>query len=87
METDTGVPNKAGIKSEKANNQECRSVENTGPEFVSGVIMKIVSTEPLPGRKLVLDTLATISEVIYVDLLEEDTECHARLKTPEAAQA
>uniref|UniRef100_A0A8C0VXH9 XRRM domain-containing protein n=1 Tax=Castor canadensis TaxID=51338 RepID=A0A8C0VXH9_CASCN len=36
--------------------------------------------------KLVLDTLATISEVIYVDLLEEDTECHARLKTPEAAQ-
>ncbi|XP_020007690.2 la-related protein 7 isoform X1 [Castor canadensis] len=87
METDTGVPNKAGIKSEKANNQECRSMESTGPQFVSGVIVKIISTEPLPGRKLVRDTLTTISEVVYVDLLEGDTECHARFKTPEDAQA
>jgi ABC-type sugar transport system permease subunit len=28
-------------------------MENTGPQFVSGVIVKIISTEPLPGRKLV----------------------------------
>jgi La-related protein 7 len=33
------------------------------------------------------DTLTTISEVVYVDLLEGDTECHARFKTPEDAQA
>lgn len=33
------------------------------------------------------DTLAAISEVVYVDLLEGDTECHARFKTPEDAQA
>jgi La-related protein 7 len=31
--------------------------------------------------------LATISEVVYIDLLEGDTECHARFKTPEDAQA
>nr|5KNW_A Chain A, La-related protein 7 [Homo sapiens] len=59
----------------------------TGPQFVSGVIVKIISTEPLPGRKQVRDTLAAISEVLYVDLLEGDTECHARFKTPEDAQA
>ncbi|XP_026959363.1 la-related protein 7 isoform X3 [Sagmatias obliquidens] len=33
------------------------------------------------------DTLAVISEVVYVDLLEGDTECHARFKTPDDAQA
>uniref|UniRef100_M3Z2X9 La-related protein 7 n=1 Tax=Mustela putorius furo TaxID=9669 RepID=M3Z2X9_MUSPF len=62
-------------------------VNAAGPQFVSGVIVKIVSTEPLPGRKQVRDTLAAISEVVYVDLLEGDTECHARFKTPEDAQA
>lgn len=33
------------------------------------------------------DMLAAISEVVYVDLLEGDTECHVRFKTPEAALA
>lgn len=33
------------------------------------------------------DTLAAVSEVVYVDLLEGDTECHARFKTPADAQA
>lgn len=33
------------------------------------------------------DTLATIAEVVYVDLLEGDTECHVRFKSPEDAQA
>lgn len=33
------------------------------------------------------DTLAAVSEVVYVDLLEGDTECHARFKSPEDAQA
>ncbi|KAM5255849.1 la-related protein 7 [Ctenodactylus gundi] len=89
IETDSRVPNKCGRKNEKANGQECgpQKVSPTGPQFVSGVIVKIVSTEPLPGRKQVRDTLATISEVVYVDLLEGDTECHARFKTPADAQA
>ncbi|XP_047654583.1 la-related protein 7 isoform X1 [Phacochoerus africanus] len=90
METDHGVPNKLEMKNEKTNGEECcpqEKVNATGPQFVSGVIVKILSTEPLPGRKQVRDTLAAISEVVYVDLLEGDTECHARFKTPEDAQA
>ncbi|XP_045325975.1 la-related protein 7 isoform X1 [Leopardus geoffroyi] len=89
METNGVAPN-SGIENEKTNSEECcpqEKVNATGPQFVSGVIVKIISTEPLPGRKQVRDTLAAISEVVYVDLLEGDTECHARFKTPEDAQA
>ncbi|XP_027758973.1 la-related protein 7 isoform X4 [Empidonax traillii] len=57
-----------------------------GPQFVSGVIVKIISTEPLPGRKHIKDALAVLAEVAYVDMLEGDTECHVRFKTPEDAQ-
>ncbi|XP_006025607.1 la-related protein 7 [Alligator sinensis] len=57
-----------------------------GPQFVSGVIVKIISTEPLPGRKHIKDVLAVIANVAYVDMLEGDTECHVRFKTPEDAQ-
>ncbi|XP_023595983.1 la-related protein 7 isoform X2 [Trichechus manatus latirostris] len=89
METDHGEPNKSGMKNEKTNSEECRpqEVNAMGPQFVSGVIVKIISAEPLPGRKQVRDTLAAISEVVYVDLLEGDTECHVRFKTPGDAQA
>ncbi|XP_052035248.1 la-related protein 7 isoform X2 [Apodemus sylvaticus] len=82
METDCKAPTGSG--------QECAPQEKVsaqGPQFVTGVIVKIVSGEPLPGRKQVKDILATISEVVYIDLLEGDTECHARFKTPEDAQA
>lgn len=37
-----------------ANSAECGPLEKAsaaGPQFVSGVIVKILSTEPLPGRK------------------------------------
>ncbi|XP_048365208.1 la-related protein 7 isoform X1 [Sphaerodactylus townsendi] len=57
-----------------------------GPQFESGVIVKIISPEPLPGRKHIKDILAALADVAYVDLLEGDNECHARLKTPEDAQ-
>ncbi|XP_006897281.1 PREDICTED: la-related protein 7-like [Elephantulus edwardii] len=89
METDLSESNKSGTKNEKANSEECRpqEVNSMGPQFVSGVIVKIVSTESLPGRKQIRDTLAAISEVVYVDLLEGDTECHVRFKIPEDAQA
>ncbi|XP_055484306.1 la-related protein 7 isoform X2 [Psammomys obesus] len=90
METDCSAPNKSGVENGKGSHPECSAQEKMtaqGPQFVTGVIVKIVSTEPLPGRKQVRDILATISEVVYVDLLEGDTECHARFKTPEDAQA
>lgn len=89
METDCRAP-KSGVENGKGSHPECSAQEKVtaqGPQFVTGVIVKIVSTEPLPGRKQVRDILATISEVVYVDLLEGDTECHARFKTPEDAQA
>ncbi|XP_038167816.1 la-related protein 7 [Arvicola amphibius] len=92
MDTDCAVPSKSGEGSGKGEvgHPECcpqEKVNAQGPQFVNGVIVKIMSTEPLPGRKQVRDVLASISEVVYVDLLEGDTECHARFKTPEDAQA
>ncbi|XP_077156701.1 la-related protein 7 isoform X2 [Paroedura picta] len=57
-----------------------------GPQFEGGVIVKIISPEPLPGRKHIKDILAALADVAYVDLLEGDNECHVRLKTPEDAQ-
>ncbi|XP_058522930.1 la-related protein 7 [Ochotona princeps] len=91
MDTDSGGPNKSGVKNENETSREepgpPEKVPATGPQFVSGVIVKIVGSEPIPGRKQVRDTLAAISEVVYVDLLEGDTECHARFKTPEDAEA
>lgn len=90
MEIDRGVTNKSGLKNEKTSSEEGRPPEKAqaaGPQFTPGVIVKIVSPEPLPGRKLIRDTLAAVSEVVYVDLLEGDTECHARFKSPEDAQA
>ncbi|ELK07590.1 La-related protein 7 [Pteropus alecto] len=56
METDHGVTNKSGMKNEKTNSAQCCPQEKAdvaGPQFVSGVIVKIVSAEPLPGRKFV----------------------------------
>lgn len=62
-------------------------VNTLGPQFVSGVIVKITSTEPLLGRKQIKDALMESSvEVLYVDMIDGDTEGHARFKTPEDAQ-
>ncbi|KAM3938993.1 la-related protein 7 [Leptodactylus fuscus] len=60
--------------------------ETLGPQFVSGVIVKITSAEPFSNRQQVKEALAGVSEVAYVDMLEGDTECHVRFKTPEDAQ-
>ncbi|XP_052587071.1 la-related protein 7 isoform X2 [Peromyscus californicus insignis] len=90
METDCAAAAESGVNNGKVGPPECCTqgkASAQGPQFVNGVIVKITSTEPLPGRKQVRDILATISEVVYVDLLEGDTECHARFKTPEDAQA
>ncbi|XP_043401280.1 la-related protein 7 isoform X4 [Chelonia mydas] len=88
METD-GVQKRPQTKNVKSTSEDSGPPEkaNTmGPQFVNGVIVKIISTEPLPGRKHIKDALAMIADVAYVDMLEGDTECHVRFKTPEDAQ-
>ncbi|NWI91138.1 LARP7 protein, partial [Pitta sordida] len=86
METESCVQ-KAG--NNKTRSEDCAppaKANTLGPQFVSGVIVKIISTEPLPGRKQIKDALAVLAEVAYVDMLEGDTECHVRFTTPENAQ-
>ncbi|XP_064416997.1 la-related protein 7 isoform X2 [Latimeria chalumnae] len=92
METETCPQDKSAVEngkgkenSEKA--QPCEKTNPMGPQFMSGVIVKINSTEPLQGRKHIKDVLSEVSPVVYVDLLEGDTECHIRFKTSEDAQA
>ncbi|XP_040184930.1 la-related protein 7 isoform X1 [Rana temporaria] len=80
METEPTGPN----LDNKANSAK---TESLGPQFVCGVIVKITCSDPLPVRKSVKEILSAVSEVVYVDMLEGDTECHARFKTPEEAQA
>ncbi|XP_042368709.1 la-related protein 7 [Plectropomus leopardus] len=82
METDSHPPDgnvEKSNRSEKAMNQ--------GPQFTSGVIMKITDNKPLPGRKFIKDALCKISPVAYIDTLEGDSEGHIRFHTPEEAQA
>ncbi|NXA86258.1 LARP7 protein, partial [Melanocharis versteri] len=86
METESGVQKS---ENDKPTSEDCAppaKANTMGPQFVSGVIVKIISTEPLPGRKQIKDALAVLAEVAYVDMLEGDTECHVRFKTPEDAQ-
>ncbi|XP_034968590.2 la-related protein 7 isoform X2 [Zootoca vivipara] len=89
METDACIPNQPAERNGKSSQDGSAPVEKVhtmGPQFEGGVIVKIISAEPLPGRKHIKDMLATLANVAYVDLLEGDTECHVRLKTPEDAQ-
>ncbi|NWW13700.1 LARP7 protein, partial [Oreocharis arfaki] len=86
MEAESGVQKS---ENDKTTSEDCAppaKANTMGPQFVSGVIVKIISTEPLPGRKQIKDALAVLAEVAYVDMLEGDTECHVRFKTPEDAQ-
>ncbi|XP_051823086.1 la-related protein 7 isoform X2 [Antechinus flavipes] len=85
MDTDPGIKN--GHAANREDYQPTEKVNTVGPQFVSGVIVKIIGVEPLPSRKHLRETLAVVSEVVYVDVLEGDTECHVRFKTPEDAQA
>ncbi|NXJ64149.1 LARP7 protein, partial [Rostratula benghalensis] len=85
METETPAKKKPQSENDKSS-LPCDVFSTTGPQFVSGVIVKIISTEPLPGRKQIKNALAVLADVAYVDMLEGDTECHARFNTPEDAQ-
>ncbi|XP_028284909.1 la-related protein 7 [Parambassis ranga] len=70
---------------EKSNKSE--KVAAQGPQFTSGVIMKITDNKPLPGRTIIKDALCKISPVAYVDILEGDAEGHIRFHSPEDAKA
>ncbi|NXM67356.1 LARP7 protein, partial [Serilophus lunatus] len=88
METES-CPQRAENSKSNPGSEGCAppaKANTMGPQFVSGVIVKIISTEPLPGRKHIKDALAVLAEVAYVDMLEGDTECHVRFATPEDAQ-
>ncbi|XP_070710703.1 la-related protein 7 [Pempheris klunzingeri] len=71
--------------SEKTNKGE--KATNQGPQFTSGVILKITDSKPLPGRKFIKDALCKISPVVYIDILEGDAEGHIRFHSPEEAKA
>ncbi|XP_054846663.1 la-related protein 7 [Eublepharis macularius] len=83
VEADACKPMQTETRNGKSSAEKTHSV---GPQFEGGVIVKIVSPEPLPGRKHIKDILVTLADVAYVDMLEGDNECHVRLKTPEDAQ-
>ncbi|NXM03540.1 LARP7 protein, partial [Tyrannus savana] len=86
METESSAQKSQNHTTTSADCAPPAKANTMGPQFVSGVIVKIISTEPLPGRKHIKDALAVLAEVAYVDMLEGDTECHVRFKTPEDAQ-
>ncbi|XP_009468820.1 PREDICTED: la-related protein 7 [Nipponia nippon] len=89
METESCAQKKPQPENDKSTSEDSAppaKANTMGPQFVSGVIVKIISTEPLPGRKQIKDALAVLADVAYVDMLEGDTECHVRFKTPEDAQ-
>nr|XP_040037668.1 la-related protein 7 isoform X1 [Gasterosteus aculeatus aculeatus]XP_040037669.1 la-related protein 7 isoform X1 [Gasterosteus aculeatus aculeatus] len=60
---------------------------NDGPQFTSGVIVKITGDKPLPGRTFIKEALSKLAPVAYVDTLEGDTEGHIRFNSPEDAKA
>ncbi|XP_051285190.1 la-related protein 7 isoform X2 [Dicentrarchus labrax] len=81
METDTDPQDG---KMEKSNKSE--KAANQGPQFTSGVIMKITDNKPLPGRKFLKDALCKISPVAYIDILDGDAEGYIRFHSPEDAK-
>ncbi|XP_029027793.1 la-related protein 7 isoform X2 [Betta splendens] len=82
MDTNNDAQHEHGEKSDKN-----EKAVNSGPQFTSGVIVKITDNKPLPGRKFVKDALGKISAVVYVDILEGDAEGHVRFHSPEEAKA
>ncbi|KAM8747554.1 la-related protein 7 isoform 1-T1 [Acanthopagrus schlegelii] len=59
---------------------------NVGPQFTSGVIMKITDNKPLPARKFIKEALCKKSPVAYIDILDGDAEGYIRFHTPEDAK-
>ncbi|NXS52292.1 LARP7 protein, partial [Brachypteracias leptosomus] len=89
METESCVQKKPQSENDQTTSEDSAPPARANtmrPRFVSGVIVKIISTEPLPSRKQIKNALAGLANVAYVDTLEGDTECHVRFNNPEDAQ-
>ncbi|XP_008292474.1 la-related protein 7 [Stegastes partitus] len=82
METDD-QPQDGNV--DKSNTSE--KATKPGPQFTSGVIVKLTHSKALPERKIIKDVLSRISPVAYVDILDGDTEGHIRFHSPEEAKA
>ncbi|XP_053715911.1 la-related protein 7 [Synchiropus splendidus] len=61
--------------------------QKQGPQFTSGVILKIADSKPLPSKMVIKDCLSKISPVAYVDVLDGDLDGHVRFSTPDQAAA
>lgn len=78
------------MQTKKNKNTSCKDTAKkeppSGPEFASGVIVKISYNQPLPSKRCIKDSLSEMSAVAYVDILEGDKEGYIRFKSPEDAQ-
>ncbi len=74
----------------KNKNTSCKDTAKkeppSGPEFESGVIVKISYNQPLPSKRCIKDSLSEMSAVAYVDILDGDKEGYIHFKSPEDAQ-
>ncbi|KAL0970357.1 hypothetical protein UPYG_G00240910 [Umbra pygmaea] len=81
---DTGLQQSQTLENRKnVREKEARD----GPLFESGCIVKITHTLPLPSRKAVKNALSSVSPVLYLDVVEGDTEGYVRFKTQKEAKA
>lgn len=78
------------MQTKKNKNTSCKDTAKkeppSGPEFASGVIVKISYNQPLPSKRCIKDSLSEMSTVAYVDILDGDKEGYIRFKSPEDAQ-
>ncbi|XP_073331071.1 la-related protein 7 [Pagrus major] len=87
METDNVPPQEEIIVTPLVEkDKKSEKPANVGPQFTSGVIMKITDNKPLPVRKFIKDALCKVSRVAYIDILEGDAEGYIRFHTPEEAK-
>ncbi|XP_061108135.1 la-related protein 7 [Conger conger] len=87
MELGSAMESQQAVDMGNKQEKECEKEASLGPQFESGVIVKVMQSQPLPGRKCIKDALSEVSAVVYVDILEGDAEGHVRFKTPEDAKA
>ncbi|XP_010792876.1 la-related protein 7 [Notothenia coriiceps] len=80
-------PKEEHIEKSEQESEKSEKVNNQGPQYTSGVILKITDSKPLPARKVIKDALSKVSPVAYIDTLDGDTEGHVRFHTPEGAKA
>ncbi|KAI9543503.1 hypothetical protein NQZ68_012154 [Dissostichus eleginoides] len=75
-------PKEEHIEKSEKESEKSEKVNNQGPQYTSGVILKITDSKPLPARKVIKDALSKVSPVAYIDTLDGDSEGHIRFHTP-----